>query len=110
MRRCLKPQCLHKSIPHHVHPVIWRPTCLMRLDRMGGNTLPKPELSQPPIRHARLDSVKVRNEPVPRENPASPNLMSLVRFSIGCPAVYFHSYNPSWDTAGCMACKLECPV
>ncbi|KAI5675312.1 hypothetical protein M9H77_06262 [Catharanthus roseus] len=63
MRRCLEPQCLHKSIPRHVHPVVWRPACLMRLYRMGRNTLPKPELSQHPVRHVRLDIVKVRNEP-----------------------------------------------
>ncbi|KAI5652349.1 hypothetical protein M9H77_29536 [Catharanthus roseus] len=110
MRKCLEPQCLHKSIPHHVHPVVWRPACFMRLDRMGGNTLPKPELSQHPDKHVRLDTVKVRNEPVPHGNPTSQNLLSLVQFSIGCPVVYFLSYNPSWDTAGCMACKLEYPV
>ncbi|KAI5649877.1 hypothetical protein M9H77_35882 [Catharanthus roseus] len=58
MRRCLEPQCLHKSIPHHVHHVVWRPACLMRLDRMCGNTLHKPKLSQHPVRHVRLDAVK----------------------------------------------------
>ncbi|KAI5647606.1 hypothetical protein M9H77_33611 [Catharanthus roseus] len=110
MRRSLELQCLHKSIPQHVHPVVWQPVCLMRLDRMGGNTLPKPELSQHPVRHVQLDTVKARNEPVPHGNPASPNLLSLVRFSVGCPAVYFHSYNLTWDAAGYMACKLQYPV
>ncbi|KAI5656763.1 hypothetical protein M9H77_25556 [Catharanthus roseus] len=108
MRRCLKPQCLHKSIPHHVHLVVWWPACLMRLDRMGEDTLPKPKLSQNLVRHVRFDAVKVRNEPVPRENPASPNLLNPI--SVACPAVHFYSYNPTWDTAGCMACKLEYPV
>ncbi|KAI5659774.1 hypothetical protein M9H77_28567 [Catharanthus roseus] len=110
MRRCLEPQCLRKSILHHVHPVVWRPACLMRLDRMGGNTLPKLELSQHFVMHVWLNTVKVRNEPVPRGNPTSPNLLSPVRFSVGCPTVYFHSYNPTWDTVGCMACKLQYPV
>ncbi|KAI5652557.1 hypothetical protein M9H77_29744 [Catharanthus roseus] len=59
MRSCLEPQCLHKSIPHHVHPVVWRPACLMRLDRMGVNTLPKPKLSQHLVRHVRLDTIKI---------------------------------------------------
>ncbi|KAI5650760.1 hypothetical protein M9H77_36765 [Catharanthus roseus] len=27
-----------------------------------------------------------------------------------CPAVYVHSYNPTWDTAGCRTCKHEFPV
>ncbi|KAI5657283.1 hypothetical protein M9H77_26076 [Catharanthus roseus] len=110
MRRCLEPQCLHKSIPHHVHTVVWRHACLMRLDRMGGNTLPKLELPQHPVRHVRLDTVKVRSEPVPHGNPTSPNLLSPVRFSVECPAIYFHSYNPIWDIDGYMACKLQYPV
>ncbi|KAI5648143.1 hypothetical protein M9H77_34148 [Catharanthus roseus] len=58
MRRCLEPQCLYKSIPHHVHPVVWRSACLMRLDRMSENTLPKLGLSQHPVRHVQLDTVK----------------------------------------------------
>ncbi|KAI5649086.1 hypothetical protein M9H77_35091 [Catharanthus roseus] len=105
MRRCLEPQCLHKSIPHYVHPVVWMPVRLMRLDRMGENTLHKPELSQHPVRHLWLDAVKVHNEHMPSRNPLSSNPVS-----IGCPAVYFHSYNPTWDTARCMACKLQYPV
>ncbi|KAI5662359.1 hypothetical protein M9H77_21682 [Catharanthus roseus] len=79
MQRCLEPQCLHKSIPHHVHPVVWRPACLMSLDRMGEDTLPKPELSQNPVRHVRLDAIKVRYEHVPHENPASLNLLSPIQ-------------------------------
>ncbi|KAI5668037.1 hypothetical protein M9H77_17890 [Catharanthus roseus] len=27
-----------------------------------------------------------------------------------CPTVYVHSYNPTWDTARCRACKLEFSV
>ncbi|KAI5666748.1 hypothetical protein M9H77_16601 [Catharanthus roseus] len=27
-----------------------------------------------------------------------------------CPAIYVHSYNPTWDTVGCRACKLEFSV
>ncbi|KAI5665844.1 hypothetical protein M9H77_15697 [Catharanthus roseus] len=105
MQKCLEPQCLHKIIPHHVHPVVWRPACLMRLDRMGGNTLPKPEQSQRPVKYVQLNVVKVRNEPVPLGNPLSSNPVS-----VGCPVVYFHSYNPTWDTARCMIYKLQYQV
>ncbi|KAI5677823.1 hypothetical protein M9H77_08773 [Catharanthus roseus] len=94
MRRCLKPQCLHKIIPHHIHPVVWRSACLMRLDRMGRDTLPKPELSQNPDRHVRLDVAKIHYEPVPRGNPASPNLLSPVRcpqYLVGCHQIQSQS-------------------
>ncbi|KAI5668734.1 hypothetical protein M9H77_18587 [Catharanthus roseus] len=79
MRRCLEPQCFHKSISHHVHLVVWRPACLMRLDRMGRDTLPKPKLSQNPFKNVRLDAIKVCNEPVQRGNPTSPNLLSPIQ-------------------------------
>ncbi|KAI5681981.1 hypothetical protein M9H77_03209 [Catharanthus roseus] len=77
---CAYEPCLHKNIPQHVHPVIWRPACLLRLNRVGENTLPIPELSQNPVRHVRLDAVKICNKPVPRENPASPNLLHHIRY------------------------------
>ncbi|KAI5677367.1 hypothetical protein M9H77_08317 [Catharanthus roseus] len=78
--QCLEPQCLHKRIPQHVHPVIWWPACLLRLDRVGGNTLPIPELSQNPVRHVRFAIVETCNKPVARGNPASPNLLHPVRY------------------------------
>ncbi|KAI5662687.1 hypothetical protein M9H77_22010 [Catharanthus roseus] len=81
MQKCLELQCLHKSIPQHIYPVVLRPACLLRLDRVGENTLRKPELSENLVRHVRLNAVKVCNEPVPCGNPASPNLLSPVR----CP-------------------------
>ncbi|KAI5654034.1 hypothetical protein M9H77_31221 [Catharanthus roseus] len=58
MRRCLEPHCLHKSILQHVYHVVWRPVCLLRLDSVGRNKLPKLELSRNPVRHIRLDTVK----------------------------------------------------
>ncbi|KAI5671698.1 hypothetical protein M9H77_12062 [Catharanthus roseus] len=48
-------------------------------DRVGGNTLPMPELSQNKVRHVWLDTVKICKEAVPRGNPASPNLLHPVR-------------------------------
>ncbi|KAI5662053.1 hypothetical protein M9H77_21376 [Catharanthus roseus] len=39
-----------------------------------------------------------------------PRHLSSNLVSVRCPAVYFHSYNPTWDTAGCIACKLQYPV
>ncbi|KAI5672265.1 hypothetical protein M9H77_12629 [Catharanthus roseus] len=75
--------CLHQkvqSIHQHVHPIVWRPTCLLRLDRVGGNTLPIPELSQNTVRHVRLEAVKICNKAVPRGNPASPNLLHPIRY------------------------------
>ncbi|KAI5675539.1 hypothetical protein M9H77_06489 [Catharanthus roseus] len=80
MRRCLEPQCLYKSVPEDVHLVVrWAP-CLLRLDRVGGNTLPKIELSQNPIRYVRLHAVKICNEPVPRGNPTITNILSPVLY------------------------------
>ncbi|KAI5665040.1 hypothetical protein M9H77_24363 [Catharanthus roseus] len=36
-----------------------------------------------------------------------PHRLSSNPISAGCLAAYFHSYNPTWDTAECMTCKLE---
>ncbi|KAI5649547.1 hypothetical protein M9H77_35552 [Catharanthus roseus] len=48
------------------------------LDRVGGNTLPKTELSQNPVRHVRLHAVKICNEPVPCGNSTITNILSHV--------------------------------
>ncbi|KAI5667988.1 hypothetical protein M9H77_17841 [Catharanthus roseus] len=74
------PWCLHKSIPQHVYPVVWRPACLLRLDRVGGNTLPITELSQNMVRHVRLEAVKICNKVVSHGNPVSPNLLHPVQY------------------------------
>ncbi|KAI5683485.1 hypothetical protein M9H77_04713 [Catharanthus roseus] len=80
MRKCLKPQCLDKSVPQDVYPVVWWAACLLRLDRVGGNTLPKTELSQNPIRHVWLHAVKICNEPVPCGNLTIMNILSPVQY------------------------------
>ncbi|KAI5682946.1 hypothetical protein M9H77_04174 [Catharanthus roseus] len=113
VRRCLEPWCLYKSIPQHVHPVVWRPACLLRLDRVGGNTLPIPELSQNTVRHVRLDAIKICNKVMSRGNPASPNLLHPIWYPpnlICCQETYSHSYTPTLKIAGCMACRLQNPV
>ncbi|KAI5675289.1 hypothetical protein M9H77_06239 [Catharanthus roseus] len=66
-------------IPQHVHPIVWRPACLLKLDRVGGNILPIPELSQNTVKHVRLDVVKICNKAMAGGNPASPNLLHPVR-------------------------------
>ncbi|KAI5671023.1 hypothetical protein M9H77_11387 [Catharanthus roseus] len=58
-----------------VHLVVRRAACLLRLDRVGGNTLSKTELSQNPVRHVRLHAVKICNEPVPCGNPTITNIL-----------------------------------
>ncbi|KAI5662137.1 hypothetical protein M9H77_21460 [Catharanthus roseus] len=55
-----------------------RAACLLRLDRMGGNTLPKTELSQNLVRHVRRHTVKICNEPVPCGNLTITNILSPV--------------------------------
>ncbi|KAI5675859.1 hypothetical protein M9H77_06809 [Catharanthus roseus] len=77
---CLESQCLNESVPQDVHPVVRLAACLLRLDRVGGNTLPKTELSQNPIRHVRLYAVKICNEPMPCGNATITNILSLVRY------------------------------
>ncbi|KAI5668108.1 hypothetical protein M9H77_17961 [Catharanthus roseus] len=73
-------RCLDKSVPQDVHPVVRWAACLLRLDRVGGNTLPKTELSQNTVRHVRLHAVKICNEPVPCGNPTITNILSPVRY------------------------------
>ncbi|KAI5678180.1 hypothetical protein M9H77_09130 [Catharanthus roseus] len=83
-------------------PKLLRPACLMWLDRMGEDTLPNPELSQNPVsKPESLESCKVS---------ITPRRLSSDLISVGCPIVYFHSYNPTWETAGYVTCKLEYPV
>ncbi|KAI5666509.1 hypothetical protein M9H77_16362 [Catharanthus roseus] len=57
-----------------------RAACLPRLDRVGGNTLPKTELTQNPVRHVWLHAVKICNEPVLCGNPTITNILSPVRY------------------------------
>ncbi|KAI5670807.1 hypothetical protein M9H77_11171 [Catharanthus roseus] len=52
-----------------------------RSDRVCWNTLPKPELSHNPIRHVRLNAVKVCNKDMPFRYPTIPNLLKSIR----CP-------------------------
>ncbi|KAI5666325.1 hypothetical protein M9H77_16178 [Catharanthus roseus] len=67
-----------QSVPQDVHPVVQRAACLLRLDRVDGNILPKTELSQNPVRHVRLHAVKICNEPVPCGNPTITNILSPI--------------------------------
>ncbi|KAI5649709.1 hypothetical protein M9H77_35714 [Catharanthus roseus] len=79
MRWCLQPQCLYEHILHHVHPVICWLAGLLRMNRMSWNALNLPKLSDNPIGHIRLYTIKVCNHPMVRRNPYISNLIGSIR-------------------------------
>ncbi|KAI5672105.1 hypothetical protein M9H77_12469 [Catharanthus roseus] len=80
MTRTLVHDSVNKCEGASSHSASPKLACLLGLDRVGRNTLPIPELSQNPVRHVQLDTFKICNKLVPRGNPASLNLLSLVRY------------------------------
>ncbi|KAI5667406.1 hypothetical protein M9H77_17259 [Catharanthus roseus] len=96
-----------------------RAACLLMLDRVGENTLPKTELSQNPVRHVTLHAIKICNEPVSCGNPTITNILSPVLYPlnlISChhiqsqaniQQIYSYSYNRSSKTYAYRACILR---
>ncbi|KAI5673599.1 hypothetical protein M9H77_13963 [Catharanthus roseus] len=64
---------------HSVSTKVFLKTYIL-LERVGGNTLPKTELSQNPVRHVGLHIVKICNEPVPCGSPTITNILSPLRY------------------------------